>query len=344
MIKSFASDNWSGVSPEIMEAVTVANTGHNAAYGEMNDPYYHRALFEFEKHFGKDIALFFVYNGTAANVLGINHLTSSYHAVITAKSAHINEDECAAPEKFGGNKILEIETGNGKITPAQIKPFLKSTGFQHHAQPKMISISQITEAGTVYSIEEIKAIADFAHDNNIYLHMDGARISNAAVALNAGFREFTRDAGVDVLSFGGTKNGLMFGEAVLFFDKNLAAGFKYLRKQGMQLHSKMRFIEVQFETYLKTGIWKKNARNANVKAKYLAEKLNKINGVRITQPVAGNAVFATLPPGIIPKLQNRYFFYVWDNDTSLVRLMCSWDTTKSDVDDFTELIKYEMSK
>ncbi len=339
MKKSFASDNWSGVSPGIMEAIFNANEGHNEAYGELDDPYYNKALKQFEKYFGSDIALFFVYNGTAANVLSISHLTRSYHAVVTAKSAHINEDECAAPEKFGGTKILEIETGNGKITPEQIKPFLRSIGFQHHAQPKMISISQITEMGTVYTFDEIKALSDFAHKNNMYLHMDGARISNAAVALNMEFKEFTCDAGVDVLSFGGTKNGLMFGEAVLFFDKSLAVDFEYLRKQGMQLHSKMRYIEAQFECYLREGIWRKNALHANSMAKYLADRLSGINNVKISRPVSGNAVFAILPPDKIAKLQNKYFFHVWNSDISEVRLMCSWDTTKEDIDNFTSAAK-----
>ncbi len=339
MTKSFASDNWSGVSPEIMEALTEANKGHNEAYGELDDPYYISALKQFERYFGNDIALFFVYNGTAANVLGISHLLRSYQAVVTAKSAHINEDECAAPEKFGGIKILEIESADGKITPEQVEPYLKSIGFQHHAQPKMISISQVTELGTVYSVTEIKTLADFAHKHNMYLHMDGARISNAAVALNKDFKEFTRDAGVDVLSFGGTKNGLMFGEAVIFFDKNLALDFEYLRKQGMQLHSKMRYIEVQFERYLKDEIWKKNAIHSNSMAKYLAGKLDSVKGVEITRSVTGNAVFIIMPRNIILELQKQYFFHVWNNDISEVRLMCSWDTTKDDVDNFTNSLK-----
>ena len=337
MKKSFASDNWSGVNPEILDAIAVANREHNESYGEHDDPYYERVLKEFEKHFGKDIALFFVYNGTAANVLSLSQLIKSYEAVISAKTAHLNQNECGAPEKFIGTKILEIDTPDGKISPKDIEPFLDNIGFQHSVQPKIVSIAQTTELGTIYSIDEIKTIADFVHKNGMYLHMDGARISNAAVSLNASFKEFTRDAGVDVLSFGGTKNGIMFGEAVIFFDKNLAVGFEYLRKQALQLHSKLRYIEVQYEVYLKNGIWKKNALQANAMAKYLYEKLNKIPEVTILQNVAGNAIFAKLPPEKIPVLQQKYYFYVLNEKTSEVRLMCSWDTTEKDIDEFVNM-------
>ena len=344
MKKSFASDNWSGVCPEIMEALREANAGHSQAHGELNDPWSEKAFAAFREHFGDDVSVFFVYNGTAANVLGISHLIRSYHAVVAAKSAHLNEDECAAPEKFSGAKILEIETKNGKITPAQVEPFLHSIGFQHHAQPKVITISQVTETGTVYTPREIKELADFAHSRNMYLHMDGARIGNAAVALKMNFREFTRDAGVDVLSFGGTKNGMMFGEAVVFFDQSLATDFEYNRKQGMQLHSKMRFIAAQFECYLKKDLWKKNAQNANSMAQLLAKKLDEINGIERTQPVNANGVFVIMPPQVIAEMQKHYFFHVWNRRISEVRLMCSWDTTEEDIIVFVDLLREELQK
>jgi len=337
--KGFASDNWSGVCPEIMQALQDVNTGHNEAYGELDDPVTGAAIRKFKQHFGDDIAVFFVYNGTAANVLGVGQFMRSFHAVVTAKTAHLNEDECAAPEKFIGTKILEVEPHNGKIKPEQVEPFLESFGFQHHAQPKVISISQVTEMGTVYSPDEIKALADFAHKHNMFLHVDGARIANAAVSLNEDFRSFTVDAGVDVLSFGGTKNGLMFGESVVFFGKEKALDFEYLRKQGMQLHSKMRYIAAQFDRYLTNELWKKNAQHANRMAKILAEKLSPFSQLKITQEVNANGVFCIMPPELIPQLQKKYFFHVWDEQTHEVRLMCSWDTTKEDIEGFVSLIK-----
>lgn len=337
--KGFASDNWSGVCPEIMQVLQDVNPGHNEAYGELDDPVTGAAIRKFKQHFGDDIAVFFVYNGTAANVLGVGQFMRSFHAVVTAKTAHLNEDECAAPEKFIGTKILEVEPHNGKIRPKQVEPFLESFGFQHHAQPKVISISQVTEMGTVYTPEEIKALADFAHKYNMILHMDGARIANAAVSLNKDFKSFTVDAGVDVLSFGGTKNGLMFGEAVIFFGKEKALDFEYLRKQGMQLHSKMRYIAAQFDRYLTDDLWKKNAQHANRMAKILGEKLSPFTHLKITQEVNANGVFCIMPPELIPQLQKEYFFHVWDEQTNEVRLMCSWDTTEEDIEGFVTLVK-----
>ena len=215
-MKSFASDNWSGVCPEIMETLNRVNREHNPAYGELEDRVTKNAIEKFRKEFGEETAVFFVYNGTAANVLGVQHLMRPYHAIVSAHTAHMNEDECGAPEKISGSKIYTIETEDGKIKPNEVKPFLRSIGFQHHSQPKVISISQVTETGTVYSREEITALANFAHGNNMFLHVDGARIANAAVALGISFKEMITDTGVDVLSFGGTKNGLMFGEVVVF--------------------------------------------------------------------------------------------------------------------------------
>ncbi len=342
MKKSFASDNWSGVCPEIMQALQDVNPAHNEAYGELNDPVTEAAIEKFKQHFGEDIAVFFVYNGTAANVLGVGQLMRSYHAVITARTAHLNEDECAAPEKFMGSKILELEPEQGKIRPEQVEPFLNSIGFQHHAQPKVISISQVTELGTIYTPEEIRALSNFAHSHNMYLHMDGARIANAVVSLDTDFRSITTDAGVDVLSFGGTKNGLMFGEVVIFFGREKARDFEYLRKQGMQLHSKMRYIAAQFDRYLTGDLWKKNALQANRMAKKLAAELKRFPQLKLTQDVKANGVFCIMPPELVPLMQEAYFFHIWDQQTYEVRLMCSWDTTEEDIDTFVRLLEQKL--
>jgi len=339
-MKSFASDNWSGVCPEIMETLNEVNhAGHVPAYGELEDPVTLSAVKKFKDVFGSEAEVYFVYNGTAANVLGVQHLMRPYHAIVSAHTAHMNEDECGAPEKISGSKIYTIETDNGKITPDDIKPFLRSIGFQHHSQPKVISISQVTEAGTVYGCDEIATMAGFAHSNNMYLHVDGARIANAAVALGVTFKEMIADTGVDVLSFGGTKNGLMFGEAVVFLKPELAKDFEYSRKQGMQLHSKMRYIAAQFERYLTGGLWKENAASANRTAQLLADKLKAISEVKLTHKVTANGVFAILPNKIIPKMQKHFYFHVWNYDLNEVRLMCSWDTTKEDVETFVDLLK-----
>ena len=343
--KGFASDNWSGVCPEIMETLARVNPGHNEAYGELEDPYTVAAIENFRRHFGEDIAVFFVYNGTAANVLSISQMMRSFHAVVTLETAHLNEDECAAPEKFMGSKILQVKSEDGKIRPDDVKQFFHSFGFQHHAQPRVISISQVTEMGTIYTTREVKELADFAHANGMLLHMDGARIANAAVALGDDFRAFTVDAGVDALSFGGTKNGLMFGEVVVFFGKEKGVDFEYLRKQGMQLHSKLRYISAQFDRYLTDDLWKKNALHANSMAQKLAHSVDAFPEITLTQKVHANGVFCLMPEDLIPRLQKEYFFHVW-NEAPLpgkpvkeVRLMCSWDTTEEDIDGFVSLIR-----
>jgi threonine aldolase len=331
--KSFASDNWSGASPEVMKALFEINSGHHPAYGE-NDTLMETAQRKFREIFGNESLTFFVYNGTGANVLAVRQLLRPWEAVVAAHSAHLNEDEGGAPEALTGSKILSVETGNGKINPEQIRPFLNSIGFQHHVQPRLISISQTTEMGTVYSIGEIRQLAEFAHANNMLLHIDGARISNAAVALNCSFTEMIYDTGVDVLSFGGTKNGLMFGEAVVFLNKKIASGFEYNRKQGMQLASKMRFIIAQFIAYLENDLWKRNAMNANAMAQLLGTKLSRLPGFSLSRAVEANGVFAILPPEIIEKLQAEYFFHIWNEQKHEVRLMCSFDTTEQDIEGF----------
>lgn len=336
-MKSFASDNYSGVHPEIMEALQNANQEHMGSYG--NDIITERAVTAFKKLFGNDIEVFFVYNGTGANTLGLRAATQSFHSIICSELAHINVDESTAPEQFTGCKLVGIPTRNGKITAAQVAEKIQRMGDPHHPQARVISISQLTEYATVYSIDEIKALADVAHQHEMFLHMDGARISNAAVSLNKDFREFTRDAGVDVLSFGGTKNGMMFGEAVVFFNKEVSRSFQYIRKQGMQLHSKMRFISAQFEALLRNDLWKRNAQHANTMAKKLAAGLREIPQVTITQHVDGNGVFAILPKEIIAPLQQEVFFYVWNERRNEVRLMCSFDTSEEEIQRFLKKIK-----
>lgn len=336
--KGFASDNWSGVSPEVMEALQMANQLHHPAYGE-KDPMMQQAEKRFQEVFETDCKVFFVYNGTGANVLAVQHLLKSWQAVVAPHSAHLNEDEGGAPEKFTGGKILTVDCPDGKIRPEQVEPFMSSIGFQHHVQPKLISISQVTEMGTLYSLHEIKALADFAHQQGMYLHLDGARIANAAVALGVSFSEMVTQTGVDVLSFGGTKNGLMFGEAVVFLKPELAEGFEYNRKQGMQLASKLRFITAQFLAYLENDLWKRNAKQANAMARLLADELEQVNGIRLSRAVEANGVFAIMPKELIPKLQQEYFFHVWNESQNEVRLMCSFDTTAEDVQGFLAAAK-----
>jgi threonine aldolase len=332
--KTFASDNYAGVAPEIMEALINANQNHAPAYGA--DQYTERTIEKFRSLFGKDVEVFFVYNGTGANVLGLQALTKSFNSIICSDLAHINVDESTAPERFLGCKLLGIPTKDGKIYPDQIEARIQRIDDQHHPQAKVVSISQSTEYGTVYTEKEIKSIAAVARKYNLYFHMDGSRISNASVSLKKEFRAFTCDAGVDILSFGGTKNGMMFGEAVVIFNKELSTNFKYIRKQGMQLHSKMRFITAQFDALLSNDLWKRNAQHANDMASYFESQLLKVKGVKITQSVDANAIFAMLPEGTIPSLQEAYYFYIWNEKTNEVRIMCAFDTTQDDIDQFIQ--------
>ncbi len=335
--RSFASDNNAGVHPEIIEAIAAANDGHAVAYG--NDPYTARAVKVFQKHFGKDIAVYFVFGGTGANVLGLKAITNSYEAVVCADTAHINTDECGATEKFTGCKLLSIRTPDGKIRIDDIKPFMHDVGSEHHVQPRVISVSQATEMGTVYTKGELKTLARFAHDHDMLLHLDGARIANAAVSLNASLKEITVECGVDVLSFGGSKNGTMYGEAVVFLNRKLGDNFKYIRKQGMHLPSKMRFIAAQFEALLSGDLWRRNAAHANRMARLLGSELEKVPGIKLTQPIEANGVFALIPEKHIAALQKKYFFYIWDEEISECRFMASFDTTEEDIQDFIALVR-----
>ncbi len=335
--RGFASDNNAGVHPSILKAMGDVNDGHVIAYGD--DPYTVNAISKMKQVFGHKTDIFFVFIGTAANVLGLSASTQPYHAIICTDTAHIHVDECGAPEKFTGCKLLTVHTTDGKLTVDLIRQHMHGFGFEHHAQPRVISITQSTELGTVYTTEEIRAIAAFTHENDMILHMDGARISNASVARDCSYYEMTGGAGVDVLSFGGTKNGMMYGEAVVFFNRSLSGDFKYRRKQGMQLASKMRYIAAQFEAFLEGDLWKQNALHANNMAKKLLKAVRDIPGVEITRKVESNAVFARIPKSIVPELQKHYFFYVWDEDTSEVRWMCSFDTTQEDIEGFASLLR-----
>ena len=335
--RGFASDNNAGVHPEIMKAIDRVNTGHTIAYGD--DPYTASAIMKIRQILGEEVQPFFVFIGTAANVLGLDAVTKPYHSIICAESSHIHEDECGAPERWTGCKLLSVESPDGKIAPDSIDKHIYGIGFEHHSQPRVISITQSTEMGTVYTPDEIKAITDYAHDRNLLVHMDGARISNAAASLGAGLRAITADTGIDVLSFGGTKNGMMYGEAVVFMNGEYAVDFKYLRKQGMQLASKMRYIAAQFERFLDEDVWLKNASHANRMAKMLESEMKTIKGIKITQPVQSNAVFAILPKDIIPVLQESFFFYVWNEAAGEVRWMCSFDTTEEDVLEFSSMVR-----
>ena len=336
-LRSFASDNNAGIHPEIIKAIAQANEGHVVGYGA--DPYTQTMARKFGDHFGADAQVFVVFNGTGANCLSLQALTKSYHAVICAASAHIYTDECGAPEKFTGCKLIPIGTRDGKLTVDMVQHAYHGIGDEHHVQPKVISITQSTEMGTVYQAEEIRALAQFAHEHEMYLHLDGARIANAAASLGQTLRQATRDLGVDVLSFGGTKNGIMGGEAVVFFAPSISADFLFLRKQAMQLASKMRFISVQLGALLTNHLWLANAQHSNRMAKLLEKEVSQIPNLKIVYKVEANGVFAKIPREAIAKLQQHYFFYVWDEEESVVRWMCSFDTTEEDVRDFAKFVR-----
>ena len=339
--RSFASDNNAGVHPEVLEAMARANQGHVVAYGD--DVHTRSAIAKFEEHFGAGIDVFFTFNGTGANVLSLQSLNRPYHAVLCSEFAHIYTDECGAPEKHTGCKLIPLPHQDGKITLDSVRHAYHGIGDQHHVQARVISITQSTEMGTVYRPEEIQALAGFAHEREMFLHVDGARIANAAASLGQTLRQATRDLGVDVLSFGGTKNGIMGGEAVVFFNPKLSnpklsADFLYLRKQGMQLASKMRFIAAQFEALLTNDLWRKSAEHANRMARVLEAEVRKIPQVRVVWKVEANGVFAQIPRHAIAKIKERYFFYPWIEEECIVRWMCSFDTSEEDVKEFAKVV------
>ena len=338
--RGFASDNNSGVHPAVLDAMNRVNKGHVVAYGD--DPYTTSATEKIRTELGFGAGVYFVFTGTAANVLGLKASTENWNSIICTDTAHIHCDECGAPEFFTGCKLLTVSPPDGKLTVDLIKRHMHGFDFEHNAKPKVVSVTQATEMGTVYTPDELREICDYAHGLGLLVHMDGARICNAAVSLGLPLAEITAGTGIDVLSFGGTKNGLMYGEAIVFFNPELERNFKYVRKQGMQLASKMRYIAAQFDAMLTDGLWHKNASHANNMARLLAEEVTGIPGIEITQEVQINGVFAIVPPEIVPELQKEYFFYIWNPETSEVRWMTSWDTTEEDIRGFTRLLSEKM--
>ncbi len=340
--RGFASDNRSGAHPEVLAAVERANHGHAPSYGE--DGWTARANELFRRHFGPHAVAYAVFNGTGANVLAIEALTRPYEAVICAGAAHIAVDEGGGPERHTGSKLLTVEVEGGKLTPADVADFESRRGDKHAAQPRLVSVTQATEVGTVYSVAELAAIADAAHELGMLLHVDGARLANAAASLGAGLGEVTTDAGVDAVSFGATKNGGLFGDAIVFLREGLAPDFEWIRKQGMQLASKTRFLSCQFEAMLDDGdLWRRTAEHANEMALRLAGGIARLEGIELEHPVEANGVFARLPGAAIEQLQSampgEHPFYVWDEEREVVRWLCSWDTTESDVDGLLEMIR-----
>lgn len=337
--KCFASDNCAGVHPQIMQAMIDANKGYEVSYGD--DDYTEKALEKFKEIFGDDTRTYFVYNGTGANTLALGSFLRPYSAVITPFTAHINIDETGAPERYTGCKIITVETPDGKLKPDHIKPYLYTMGEMHHSQIAAASITNPTETGELYTKEEIKTLAEFLHEHGILLHMDGARLSNAVIALGSSYKGMTKDCGVDVLSFGGTKNGMMFGEAVVFLNSELGKDFMYIRKNGTQLHSKMRFISSQFCAYLEDNLWAKNASHANEMAQRLFKGMSEIEGVEPLCDTTCNSVFVLLPESIKKKLSDKYYFYDMDmgGGKMVARFMCSFSTSQKDVDDIIEFAK-----
>ena len=334
--RGFASDNNAGIHPEVLRAIQDANRGHAVGYGDDDDT---RSLQRLARRtFGPGSEIFPVFNGTAANVLCLKALAKSHHSVICAATSHLHADECGAPEAWTGCKLLPLETRDGKLSPRAVEAACHGVGDPHHVQPRVISIAQSTELGTVYRPAEVKALSRFARARGMVLHMDGARISNAAASLGLTLREATRDLGVDALSFGGTKNGLLGADAVVLFRKELIPDFKYLRKQGLHLASKMRFLSVQLEALLSNDLWRRNADQANRMARLLERELRRIRGVRVVQKVEANGVFVQIPRRAVAPLLRKSFFYAWDEAASIVRWMCSWDTTEEDVREFARTV------
>jgi threonine aldolase len=340
--RSFASDNNAGVHPKIMSALQKVNSGQYVSYGD--DPHTELILKKFKNIFGVQSETFFVFNGTAANVLGLQALTRSYNGIFCSEFAHIHVDECGAPEKYLGSKLIPLKTENGKITPEAIKNKLQGIGDQHHVQAKVLSIAQTTEVGTVYSLNELQNLSQACREHGLYFHIDGARLANACASLNLGLNEITGKIGCDVLSFGGTKNGLLAGEAVVIFNSKSSHDFKYIRKQGMQLASKMRFFSAQFDAILEDDLWLSNASHANEMTKLLCRFLKDIVEVEIVYPPQANAVFAKIPLNIIADLQKEFYFYVLDEKKGIVRWMTSFETTPEDINLFINALTRVLKK
>lgn len=337
--RGFASDNYAGVHPEVLEAMAAANLGHQPAYGD--DSCTTRLLEVVRGHFGGRAEVYPVFNGTGANVVALQAMTSRWQAVICSDSAHVTADEGGAPEAVAGIKLHTVPTPDGKLTPELVDRQAWGFGFEHRAQPGAVSITQSTELGTVYTPSEIAALAEHVHDLGLALHADGARLSNAAASLGLPLRALTTDVGVDVVSFGGTKNGALAAEAVLVLNPDAVDGVVYLRKTSMQLASKMRFFSAQLLALLDGDLWLRNAQHANAMARRLEAGVRDLPGVHVTQPVQANAVFAVLAPDAIRRLQKQFRFYTWDDSRGEVRWMCAFDTTPDDVDAFVAAVAEE---
>jgi threonine aldolase len=340
-VRGFASDNYAGVHPEVLAAIAAANEGHQVSYGD--DVYTARLAEVVREHFGEQAEVYPVFNGTGANVVALQAMTRRWEAVVCSDTAHVHADEGGAPEKMAGLKLLTVPTPDGKLTPELVDRQAYGFGDEHRAQPAVVSITQSSELGTCYRPAEVAALAEHAHERGMRLHLDGARIANAAAGLDLPMRAFTTDVGVDVLSFGGTKNGLLAAEAVIVLDPGAVLGMTYLRKTSMQLASKMRFFSAQLLALLEGDLWLRSARHANAMAVRLESAVRDIPGVRVTQPVQANAVFAVLPPEVTERLVKRFRFYTWDPHTGEVRWMCAFDTTPEDVDAFAAAIAEEMA-
>jgi threonine aldolase len=340
-LRGFASDNYSGIHPEVLAALAAANGGHQVAYGD--DDYTEHLQSVVRDHFGQLALAVPVFNGTGANVVSLQSVTDRWASVVCTTTAHIHVDECGAPEKVGGLKLLPVPTSDGKLTPELLDREARGFDDEHRAQPQVVSLTQTTELGTAYSVDELAAISDRAHRHGMRVHVDGARLANAAATLDLPLRAFTTDVGVDVLSFGGTKNGIMLGEVVVVLNPDAARGLPYVRKSAMQLSSKMRFISAQLIALLEGDLWLRNARHSNGMARRLADAVRDVPGLTVTQPVQANAVFAILPADATARLQQKFRFYVWDEHTGEVRWMCSFDTTEDDVDAFAAAIRSEFA-
>ncbi len=336
-MRSFGSDNHSGIHPQVMQALHSANTEHCVAYG--NDPVSKRAEEAFQRAFGADSSSFMVFNGTGANAIALQACLRSYHAVLCAETAHIQVDECGAIEKFTQSKLLTIPTMDGKLSVSALERYLGVLGNTHHVQPRVVSITNPTELGSLYQLEEIKTLSDWAHQNGLLVHLDGARLANACAALDCSLKAASKDCGVDILSFGGTKNGLMNAEAVVVFNPELKTGMDFIRKQGMQLSSKMRFIAAQFLAYFENDLWLKNARSANHMAQKLSQKIHEIPGCKPARKTEANSVFSLWPKPLIKAMQEKHYFYVWNEATHEIRLVCSFDTQETDIDNFVADLK-----
>jgi threonine aldolase len=333
--RGFASDNSATIHPDVLAAIARVNVGHTFGYG--HDEYTLSVERRVAECFGEHASAFFVFNGTGANVVSLRAACRRFEAVICAETAHLNVDECGAPEVIAGVKLLTVPGIDGKLTPDLVESRIARVGDEHAVQPHLVSISQCTELGTLYTPAEVRELADAVHEHDLLLHVDGARLSNAAAALGLALREVAD--GADVMSFGGTKNGLLGAEAVVLLNPELAQDFLYVRKQSMQLASKMRFLAAQFDALLTDDLWQRCAGQANAMAADLAKGLDGVAQLTITRPVQTNAVFALLPPSVIVWLQREYPFYVWDESAGEVRWMCSWDTTEEDVDGFAAAVR-----